>query len=139
MKTTGYLIPEVRAALRRGDCDQARMLVGDAQHGRLTARQQTTVTRLLRTVARCEIKHGGVGAPKRRYVRQADRPARTPVKFYAVTRSPWKTVAATTAARAREIGDGFKVPFDVHTDTGAVVWTWEMRPSGVGRAHRRRR
>ena len=66
MKTTGYLIPSVRAALRRGDCDQARMLVGDAQRGRLTARQQTTVRRLLQTIERCEIKHGGVGRARRR-------------------------------------------------------------------------
>lgn len=64
MKTTGTLIPEVRAALRRGDCAGARSLVGDAQRGRLTARQQTTVARLLKTVERCDIRHG-VGAPRR--------------------------------------------------------------------------
>lgn len=62
----GYLIPEVRAALRRGDCAGARILIGDAQHGRLTSRQQTTVRRLLQTVERCDIKHAGVGRARRR-------------------------------------------------------------------------
>lgn len=61
MKTTGYLLPEVRAALRRGDCAGARILIGDAQRGHLSARQQTTVRRLLQTVERCEVK--GVGQP----------------------------------------------------------------------------
>lgn len=65
MKTAGYLIPEVRAALRRGDCAGARILIGDAQHGHLSARQQTTVRRLLQTVERCDIQQG-VGRARRR-------------------------------------------------------------------------
>ncbi len=62
MKTTGTLLPEVRAALRRGDCAGARILIGDAQRGHLSARQQTTVRRLLQTVERCDIRHGVAGA-----------------------------------------------------------------------------
>ncbi len=60
MATSGYLIPSVREALRRGDCAGARMLIGDAQHGRLTPRQQTTVRRLLQTVERCDARLGHV-------------------------------------------------------------------------------
>ena len=68
MKTTGTLIPEVRAALRRGDCAGARILIGDAQRGRLSPRQQTTVRRLLQTVARCDVRQG-VGRSRKRQLR----------------------------------------------------------------------
>lgn len=157
MKTTGYLIPGVRAALRRGDCDEARRLVGDAQRGRLTARQQVHVARLLRTVERCDIKHAGVGRVRRHRTlgatkRRAPFAAGDAVKLSSIMRPippmqgrPWVT-KDTELVVARVEGTGARTnPYRVATvirggDPSQLFWfePTDVEKSGLGRSRRRR-
>jgi hypothetical protein len=47
--------------------------------------------------------------------------------FTVATRSFSRVFSALTLADAIRAGMALKTPFDIHGDSGEVLWTWEMR------------
>jgi hypothetical protein len=52
----------------------------------------------------------------------------TTTRFTVLLRNFSRCVTFDYLVDALRWGDDQGVPYDVHTDGGAVTWTWEMRP-----------
>jgi hypothetical protein len=51
-----------------------------------------------------------------------------PHMFTMHTRNPYRVETRSTLQAAIDAGFALGVPFDVHVESGAVAWVWEMRP-----------